>query len=100
VYNNKTSLNFVTGQPLNQWKNYLNQVITTINMHNERKYKSFNQLLTDYFTRSTVLLPQDHNTFYKFNVNDTVAIDVTPSQRKMLGFKYSLNRGIVKTKAY
>lgn len=51
------------------------------------------QLLLAYFTRPTPYLPQ-HETFFRFKIGDTVYIDLTPSVRKSLSFKYSLNKGM------
>lgn len=79
-------------EPFTQWRNYLEKVLTIINQ-NKKQYKSIMQMLTAYFTKETVVLPQTLPHYYKFNVNDTVRIDASPAQRRNLGFKYSLNIG-------
>lgn len=81
------------GQPLSKWRNYMPKVIDTINYHHEKTFKSINNLLTEYFTLPTVTLPQTQDSLYKFKLGDSVLIDALPSQRKHLGFKYSLNQG-------
>jgi hypothetical protein len=68
---------------------------------NKKEYKSILQMLTAFFTpnndnnkNDTVAhLPHSEASFYKFNIDDTVKINVMPAQRKNLGFKYSLNIG-------
>lgn len=62
-------------------------------MHNEKSFKSMNQLFVNYFTRPTHVVPQKLSKLYKFNVNDKVRIDATPNQRRNLSFKYSLDFG-------
>jgi len=85
-------------QPLTKWRNYLDNVINIIN-RNKKEYKSILQMLTAFFTVNNVNkdniahLPQSESSFYKFNLDDTVRINVMPAQRKNLGFKYSLNIG-------
>lgn len=82
------------GQPLTQWRQHLDRVVNTINHHHEKKFRSINQLLTDYFTRPTVVnLPQKQNHLYRYKINDQVVIDAPPHQRRALNFKYSLNVG-------
>ena len=78
---------------LNKWKNYLDRVVTLINIHHETKYKTTTQMLKAYFTQPTISMPQKHASMYRFNINDKVFIDATPAQRKSLSFKYSLNYG-------
>jgi hypothetical protein len=85
-------------QPLTKWRNYLDNVVNVIN-RNKKEYKSVLQLLTAFFTPTvdnkdnTAYLPRSVSSFYKFNINDTVRINVMPAQRKNLSFKYSLNIG-------
>jgi hypothetical protein len=89
-------------QPLTKWRNYLDNVVNTIN-RNKKEYKSVLQMLTAFFTPNAapgkseddtaVHLPQSLSSYYKFNINDTVRINVLPAQRKNMGFKYSLNIG-------
>jgi hypothetical protein len=62
-------------------------------MHNERPFKSLNQMLENYFTSSTVVIPQLSSNMYAFNIGDKVLIDALPKQRRDLSFKYSLNKG-------
>lgn len=77
-----------------QWKNNLNEVLNTINYHSEKKFKSMHQLMLSYFTRNVVFLPQQ-DIFFKFKINDSVRIELSPTARKNLSFKYSLNKGMV-----
>lgn len=86
------------GQPLTKWRDYLDRVVDSINHHNERTFKSMNQLLVSYFTQPTHHMLQTPNKYYKYNINDKVFLEATPSQRKSLSFKYSLNRGMFFTK--
>jgi hypothetical protein len=79
-------------QPLTKWRNNLEKVVNIINQ-NKKQYKSVMQMLMDYFTQNTIILPQSLPHYYKFNVNDTVKINAFPTQRRNLGFKYSLNIG-------
>jgi hypothetical protein len=52
------------------------------------------QMLKAFFTESpTTVLPQSLSHLYKFNVGDSVRINASPTQRRDLGFKYSLNIG-------
>jgi hypothetical protein len=67
------------------------KVVNIINQ-NKKHYKSVMQMLMDYFTQNTIILPQSLP-HYKFNVNDTVKINAFPTQRRNLGFKYSLDIG-------
>ena len=50
-------------------------------------------LLLSYFTQPVHVLPQSQPQFYKFNIGETVRMDVLPNERKSLAFKYSLNPG-------
>lgn len=70
------------------------RVVDTINYHSEKSFRSVNNLLVNYFTQTLPVVPQKVDKFYKFNVDDKVRIDLIPSQRKSLGFKYSLNVGM------
>jgi hypothetical protein len=87
-------------QPLTKWRHYLDNVVNVIN-RNKKEYKSILQMLTAFFTPNTdnnkndtvAHLPHSEASFYKFNIDDTVRINVMPAQRKNLGFKYSLNIG-------
>ena len=69
------------------------QVVNTINHHQEKTFKSLNQLLVSFFTAPQDIVPQSSPRFYKYNINEKVGIVMTPGQRKQLGFKYTLNRG-------
>lgn len=62
-------------------------------MHNEKIYKSNDQMLHAYFTKPVTIIPQTLKKMYKFNINQKVRIDAWPSQRRNLSFKYSLNKG-------
>lgn len=50
-------------------------------------------MLKAYFTTPTLYIPQTYEPFYRFNVGDTVKMDVPPEIRKSLSFKYTLNKG-------
>ena len=93
MVNNRVNYFLCLGQPLSKWRDYLPRVIDTINYHHEKTFKSINTLLTEYFTLPNVTLPQTQDSLYKFKLGDSVLIDALPSQRKHLGFKYSLNQG-------
>jgi hypothetical protein len=87
-------------QPLTKWQNYLDNVVNIIN-RNKKEYKSVLQMLTAFLTPNNddkksdrvVYLPHSKASFYKFNINDTVRINVTLAQRKNPSFKYGLNIG-------
>lgn len=79
---------------MSKWRDFLPQVVNSINHHQEKTYRSQIKLLEDFFTRPTETLPQTHPKLFKFQINQKVSIDATPQQRKKLGFKYSLNRGM------
>lgn len=53
-------------------------------------------LLVSHFTTPVPLVPQNQTTLYAYNIGDTVTIDATPTQRRSLGFKYTLNLGLKK----
>lgn len=55
-----------------------------------------NNQLISYFSQERTVLPQSNSKFYKYKPKDQVVIDATPTQRKHLGFKWSLNRGNLK----
>jgi hypothetical protein len=79
--------------PLSQWKNHLETVVNVINNHHAVIFKSQLQMLKAYFTTPTLYIPQTYEPFYRFNVGDTVKMDVPPEIRKSLSFKYTLNKG-------
>ena len=80
-------------QSLKYWNDYLPQVLTTINNHSARAYKSNQALLTAYFTQPNLpWLPQQTPVF-KYNIGDKVYVDCTPAQRKQLNFKWTFNKG-------
>lgn len=83
----------LTGLKLNSWRNVFDSVLNTIN-YNKRTDKSQLATLTRYFTRLSPVVPQ-HLNVYKYDLQQHVLIDLSPEQRKKLGFKYSLNPGTV-----
>jgi hypothetical protein len=78
---------------LTKWKDYLDIVITSINNHNKKIYKSLQNQLLAYFTQDQQIIPQLNLNLYKYKINDQVGLDVFPRQRRNLGFKYTLNLG-------
>ena len=51
-------------------------------------------MFRDFFSSTaSPAVPQHNENMYRFKLGDTVAIDLTPTQRKTLGFKYSLHPG-------
>jgi hypothetical protein len=80
-------------KPLTKWKEYLDTVVNSINNHNKKNFRSLQNQLFTYFTQTHPVIPQTHSSFYKFNINDVVGLNVFAKQRKEMGFKYSLNRG-------
>jgi len=84
---------FYAGLALHKWRDYLSQVVSTINMHQKHSFKSINNMMIEYFTRKLPTLPQNQTKFYKFNLGETVGINVTPAQRRSFSFKYSLHFG-------
>jgi hypothetical protein len=80
-------------KPFTKWKEYLDTVVNTINNHNKKDFRSLQNQLFTYFTQTHPVIPQKHFSFYKFNINDIVGLNVLAKQRKDFGFKYTLNRG-------
>jgi hypothetical protein len=80
-------------KPFTKWKENLDTVVNSINNHNKTNFRSLQNQLFTYFTQTHPVIPQTHSSFYKFNINDVVGLNVFAKQRKELGFKYSLNRG-------
>lgn len=80
-------------EPLTRWKNYFETTIQTINRHQEKTYRSINQLLQAYVTATTSVVPQNIDHLYRYKVGDKIALNVSPNQRRQLGFKWSLNQG-------
>jgi ADP-heptose:LPS heptosyltransferase len=87
-----TSINyfFYLGLKLNAWKQVLNHSVNSIN-YNKIAYKSKLGLLKDFFTKPPVVIPQSIKNIYRFSVGEKVYVDLTPIQRKNIGFKWSLN---------
>lgn len=75
------------------WRDYLSEVILSINLHSSKNDHSTIQQLVNFFTRNTVFLPQALGNVYKFQKNDNVIVNVPPMVRKSLKFKFSLNFG-------
>ena len=85
------------GEPFTRWRTYLESVLNVINMHQEKTFKSHNQMLVSYFTKPTVVIPQTSPKTFKYKIGDKVTMDALPNQRRDLAFKYSLNRGSKET---
>jgi hypothetical protein len=81
-------------QSFKMWKQYLPQVLNSINNHNTRgQYKSSIDMLKAFNTSPTTFIPQTNDNLYRFKIGDAVIINALPKTRKQLNFKYSLNRG-------
>jgi hypothetical protein len=78
------------GLKLNAWKQVLNHSVNAIN-YNKIAYKSKLGLLKDFFATPPVVIPQSIKNIYRFSVGEKVYVDLTPIQRKNIGFKWSLN---------
>jgi hypothetical protein len=78
------------GLKLNAWKQVLNHSVNAIN-YNKITYKSKLGLLKDFFATPPVVIPQSIKNIYRFSVGEKVYVDLTPIQRKHIGFKYSLH---------
>jgi len=83
-----------SGLHLSKWKNHLPYVVDTIN-RNKPVFKSKLNMLIQYFTRPPVIVPQNQNNHYKYNIGDRVRLPLTKAQRNAIGFKWSLHRGEV-----
>jgi len=77
---------------LAKWRDFVPEVVNSINQFKKPLPKSRIKLLTDFFTRKTVHLPNIDN-FYKFNLNEEVLVDLSTLKRKELNFKWSLHPG-------
>lgn len=79
---------------LKDWKNSINHIVATINNSRVREpEKSINAMLYNYFTEPTVVLPQNNDRLFRFNVNDKVVVNLSPQKRRDLNFKWTLNKG-------
>lgn len=77
---------------IHQWKNVINEVVTTINA--KQKTISTTEQLKQYFLRDTTHhVPQKYETLFRFKKGDKVITDLSREERKRLGFKYSLFYG-------
>jgi len=87
-------INFFLGLAFNKWKNHLDFVVNSIN-RNKSNYKSKLNTLISFFStpHTTVNLPQNNESFYKFKLKDVVRVDLNKTMRKSLGYKYSLHFG-------
>ena len=81
---------FCLGLKLNAWKQVLNHSVNSIN-YNKSTYKSKLSLLKDFFAKPPVSIPQSMKNMYRFSVGEKVYVDLTPIQRKNIGFKWSLH---------
>lgn len=80
-------------EPFSRWKNVLDNVITLLNVKQEKTFKSNQDMLTTYFTQPTTVLPQSDSSMFRYDIDDRVQIDLTPTQRRALNFKWSLHKG-------
>lgn len=83
---------FCAGLKLNSWRQVFDKAVNSIN-YGKQDYRSNIALLKEYFTRPAVVIPQNMSSKYKYEVGQTVMLDLSPEQRKKLSFKYSLNPG-------
>jgi len=69
------------------------EVVNSINRFKKKPVpKSRLKLLTDFFTRKSVYLPNiDH--FFKFNLNEQVQVDLSTHERRDFSHKWSLHPG-------
>lgn len=75
-----------------KWRDFIPDVVNSINQNKKPLPKSRLKLLTDFFTRQSIHLPSiDH--FFKFDINEEVLVDLSTRERKDLGFKWSLHPG-------
>lgn len=77
---------------LHRWKDYIDQVVDSINFNKNLPRDQLNYL-SDFFTRKTTIIPV-LDRFFKFKNGDQVVTDLPNQTRRSLGFKYSLNPGI------
>jgi hypothetical protein len=66
-------------------------VVNAINNHRNAAPPA--QTLVEYFSSPPPVFPLTDR-YYKYNVGDKVRVDLTPSQRQTLGFKYSMYYGM------
>ena len=85
-------IKYFLGENLTKWKTHLDTVLNAINF-TRKTYRNYNDLLVEYFTSFSPVIPQSLEQLYKFKVGDKVLIDIPPSTRKNLGFKWSLQYG-------
>jgi hypothetical protein len=79
------------GKPLSAWKTYLPAVVDSINFTRPSERNSLD-ILIQYFTSPTITIPHIKKCF-KFDINERVLVDLTPSFRRNLSYKYSLYFG-------
>lgn len=82
---------FDVGLSLAHWRDFISYVTNSINNF-KKPNKRRMLLLTDFFTRTTVHVP-DLPHFFKFKVHDRVQLDLPTLKRKDMGFKWSLYAG-------
>lgn len=77
---------------MNQWKNFIDDVVNAINLKKPILPKSRLQTMIQFFTRKNVHIPE-LDRFFKFKVNEEVLMDLGTQARKALGYKWSLYPG-------
>ncbi len=82
---------FSADEPLSKWKDHIQQVVNSINFTKSMPRDQLNYL-TNFFCRKTVLLPPMEK-FFKFKIGDQVIANLSNTERRSMGFKYSLHPG-------
>jgi len=78
---------------LARWRDFVPEVVNSINRFNKKTLpKSRIKLLTEFFTRKTVHLPNLEQ-FFKFNLDEEVLVDLSTLKRKEMNYKWSLHPG-------
>ena len=81
------------GLSLARWRDFVPEVVNSINRFNKKTLpKSRIKLLTEFFTRKTVHLPNLEQ-FFKFNLDEEVLVDLSTLKRKEMNYKWSLHPG-------
>jgi hypothetical protein len=78
------------------WREHVEVVVNAINSHRNAAPPA--QTLVEYFSSPPPVFPLTDR-YYKYNVGDKVRVDLTPSQRQTLGFKYSMYYGMKRANA-
>lgn len=81
-----------SGLHLNQWKNFIPDVVNAINLKKPVLPKSRLMTMIQFFTRKNVHIPE-LDRFFKFKVNEEVIMDLGTQERKSFLYKWSLFPG-------